>query len=179
MNKSEKGNLPINALHEKMRRSKAAFVAAVGNLSQSSTRTPQSSCARRCARRASTTRSWKNTLARARRQGHCRRGKLEKHFAGPVAVAIGYDDMVQSAKALTEFIEEPRDAPDRGAVATAADRREGVKTLGKMPGLRKAPGRTPRAHQPAGGEARSALIAAPGSQLARVVRPAWTRRKPA
>ncbi|MBF5041176.1 50S ribosomal protein L10 [Aggregicoccus sp. 17bor-14] len=90
-------------------------------------------------------------------------------FTGPVAMVLSYDDVVAPAKILSEFIKDMETIKVRSAVVEGRKvNAEGVKALAKMPGLPEL-----RAQilgmltQPAGKLVRT--IAAPGSQLARVI----------
>jgi len=133
MNKSEK-QVAINALHEKL--AKASFVAAVG-FSKLDAETAIN--LRKKMREAGIDyKVVKNTLALRAAKGTAVE-KLEKYFAGPVAVAIGYDDMVASAKTLSEFFKTKAEMLQiKGAVAggEALDAK-GVEALSKMPGLKE------------------------------------------
>jgi len=101
----------------------------------------------------------KNTLAIKAAKGTAVEA-LETHFTGPVAVAIGYDDMIASAKALSDFFKK---APEgtlkvKGAIADGKQMdAAAVERLAKTPSLP---------------ETRSmllALINTPASQIARVI----------
>lgn len=133
MNKSEK-EIQINALHEKM--AKATFVAAIG-FSKLDANTAIE--LRKAMRNAKIDyKVVKNTLALRAAKG-TEVEKLAAHFEGPVAVAIGYGDMVASAKALTEFSKtKPEMLQIKGAVADGqAFDSKGVDALSKMPGLKE------------------------------------------
>ncbi len=132
MNKTEK-EAAVQALHEKM--VKAKFVAAVA-FSKLDAQTAID--LRKAMRKANIDyKVVKNTLAKKAAKGTSVE-KLEAHFAGPVAVAIGYDDMVASAKAIAEFFKK---APEgvltvKGAVADGeAMDAKGVEALSKVPSL--------------------------------------------
>ncbi len=154
MNRTEKESI-VNALHEKL--NKATFVAAVAfNKLDANT-----AIELRKTMRASNIdyKVVKNTLAKKAAKGTSLE-KLEAHFEGPVAVAIGYDDMVQTAKALVDFFKK---APEgalkiKGAVADGrAMDAKAVEALSKVPSLP---------------ETRSmllSLINTPASQIARVI----------
>jgi large subunit ribosomal protein L10 len=110
----------------------------------------------------------KNTLAKRAAKGTSVEA-IAEDFTGPIALAISYDDVVAPAKILSEFIKDMETIKIRSAVVEG--RRvdaNGVKALAKMPGLPEL-----RAQllgmltQPAGKLVRT--IAAPGSQLARVI----------
>src|SRR4029450_2027831 len=77
----------------------------------------------------------KNTLARG-----AARGTLFEvwsgDFPGPVAIAIGYDDVVAPAKILQEFIKDLETIKIRSAVVEGKKTdAPGVAALAKMPGL--------------------------------------------
>ncbi len=78
----------------------------------------------------------KNTLAKRAAKGTPAE-KLTDTFKGPVAVVMGYDDVVQSAKAVTEALKKaPEFVKLKGAVAEGAVMdAKGVEALSKMPGL--------------------------------------------
>jgi large subunit ribosomal protein L10 len=164
MNKTEK-SVAVSALHEKM--AKATFAAAVSfNKLDANT-----AIELRKAMRANKIdyKVIKNTLAKLAAKG-TEVEKITEHFEGPVAIALGYGDMVESAKIITDvFKKSPTMVKIKGAVAdgTALDAK-GVEALSKMPGLP---------------ETRSMLLALintpatmlvrllnePGSQMARVI----------
>src|SRR3954465_13641199 len=115
MNKSEK-EVAVNTLHDKM--AKATFVAAV---SHSKLDAETDIVLRKAMREAKVDfKVVKNTLALRAAKGTAVE-KLADHFQGPVAVAMAYGDVVQSAKAITEAFKK---APDmitiKGAVAEGA-----------------------------------------------------------
>lgn len=154
MNKTEK-EAAVTALHEKM--TKATFVAAVAFTKLDANTAIE---LRKAMRKAKIDyKVVKNTLAKKAAKG-TDVTKLDAHFAGPVAVAIGYDDMVASAKALFDFVKK---APEgvltiKGAVAGGeAYDAKGVEALSKVPSLP---------------ETRSmllALINTPAQQIARAI----------
>jgi large subunit ribosomal protein L10 len=101
----------------------------------------------------------KNTLAIKAAKGTGAEA-LESHFTGPVAVAIGYDDMIASAKALTDFFKKvPEGALKvKGAVADGKTLTPAaVETLAKTPSL------------PETRAMLLALINTPASQIARAI----------
>jgi len=154
MNRTDK-EAAINALHEKF--GKATFVAAVAFDKLDATTAIE---LRKAMREAQIDyKVVKNTLAKRAAKG-TEVEKLEGHFVGPVAVAIGYGEMVQSAKAIAAFFKK---APEgalkvKGAVADGSTfDAAGVDALSKMPGLN---------------ETRAMLLAlfmTPATQIARVV----------
>jgi large subunit ribosomal protein L10 len=110
----------------------------------------------------------KNTLAKRAAKG-TKVEVVSDDFTGPVAAIIGYGDVVTPAKVLAGFIKDLETIKVRSAMV---DGRKvdaaGVQALAKMPGLTEL-----RAQllgmltQPASKLVRT--IAAPGSQLARVL----------
>ena len=154
MNKTEK-ETAVRELHEKM--AKATFVAAVA-FEKLDAQTAID--LRKAMRNAKVDyKVVKNTLAKKAAKGTAVE-KLEAHFAGPVAVAMGYDDMVASAKAIAEFFKKAPEGALRvkGAVAEGeALDAKGVEALSKTPSLP---------------ETRSMLLAlmnTPAQQIARVI----------
>jgi large subunit ribosomal protein L10 len=111
----------------------------------------------------------KNTLALRASKGTPVE-KLAPHFKGPVAVALGYGDMVQSAKSISEFLKKsPEMLSIKGAVADGeALDAKGVEALSKMPGLNETRAQLlALINTPATMLVR--LLNEPGAQLARVV----------
>jgi large subunit ribosomal protein L10 len=111
----------------------------------------------------------KNTLARRAAQGTSV-SVIADDFTGPVALCISYGDVVAPAKILTDFA---KDLEDKIKIRTAVVEgrkidANGVKALAKMPGLPELRAQLlGMLNQPAGKLVRT--IAAPGSQLARVL----------
>jgi large subunit ribosomal protein L10 len=110
----------------------------------------------------------KNTLAKRAAKGTPME-VISGDFTGPVAVVLSYDDVVAPAKILSAFIKDMETIKVRSAVVEGRKvDAAGVKALASMPGLPEL-----RAQilgmltQPAGKLVRT--IAAPGSQLARVI----------
>lgn len=110
----------------------------------------------------------KNTLAKRAAKGTPLE-VISGDFTGPVAVVLSYDDVVAPAKILSTFIKDMETIKVRSAVVEGRKvDAAGVKALASMPGLPEL-----RAQilgmltQPAGKLVRT--IAAPGSQLARVI----------
>ncbi|GMU01824.1 50S ribosomal protein L10 [Corallococcus caeni] len=110
----------------------------------------------------------KNTLARRAAQGTSV-SVISDDFTGPVALCISYDDVVAPAKILMDFIKDMETIKVRSAVVDGKKIDvNGVKALAKMPGLNELRGQLlGMLNQPAGKLVRT--IAAPGSQLARVL----------
>lgn len=164
MNKSEKEAV-VTGLHEKM--SKATFAAAFAFNKMDAFTTID---LRKKLREAKVDyKVVKNTLALRASKGTAVE-QLGSHFKGPVAVAIGYGDVVQVAKAITDAVKKTNDkVVIKGAVVdgSALDAK-GVEALSKMPGLNES-----RAmllgmlNQPATRIAQ--IINAPASALARVL----------
>ena len=131
MNKSEKEAV-VSGLHEKL--SKATFTAAIAFNKMDAFTTID---LRKNLRNAKVDyKVVKNTLALIAAKGTPVE-KLEAHFKGPVAVAIGYGDVVQVAKAITDAVKKTNDKVIiKGAVVegSALDAK-GVESLSKMPGL--------------------------------------------
>jgi large subunit ribosomal protein L10 len=110
----------------------------------------------------------KNTLAKRAAKGTPLE-VISGDFTGPVAVVLSYDDVVAPAKILSTFIKDMETIKVRSAVVEGRKvDAAGVKALASLPGLPEL-----RAQilgmltQPAGKLVRT--IAAPGSQLARVI----------
>jgi large subunit ribosomal protein L10 len=110
----------------------------------------------------------KNTLAKRAAKGTSLEA-ISDDFHGPVALALGYDDVIAPAKILSEFIKDMDTIKVRSAVVQG--RRTdaaGVQALAKMPGLPELRARLLGLfNQPAARLART--VQAPGSQLARVL----------
>lgn len=100
MNRTEK-ETTVQALHEKL--AKATFVAAVSFTKLDANTAIELRKAMRAAK--VDYKVVKNTLAKKAAKGTPAE-KLDAQFEGPVAVAIGYDDMIVSAKSITEFFKK-------------------------------------------------------------------------
>jgi large subunit ribosomal protein L10 len=111
----------------------------------------------------------KNTLAKRAAKGTSLE-LISEEFVGPVALAISYGDVIAPAKILTDFTKDLETIKVKvgvvqGKKVTAND----VKALAKMPGLPELRAKLlGLMKQPAGKLART--IAAPGSQLARILK---------
>jgi len=164
MNKSDK-EVTIKGLHEKM--SKATFAAAVSFSKIDADTTIE---LRRAFRKAKIDyKVVKNTLATLAAKGTSVE-KLTPHFKGPVAVAMGYDDVVANAKSVTEALKKASEfVKIKGAVAEGSVLdAKGVEALSKMPGLQESRSMLlGMLLQPATRIAQ--IINAPGSSLARVL----------
>jgi len=161
--KSEKEEL-IKELHEKFSKAESAVIAEFSKLNvETVTRLRKKFRDSKIDYKV-----LKNTLAKRAAKGTSLE-VISDDFTGPVAVAISYDDVVAPAKILVEFIKDMEAIKVRSAVVQGKKvDAEGVKALAKLPGLPEL-----RAQllgmftQPATRLART--IAAPGSQLARVL----------
>lgn len=164
MLKSEKEEM-IKELHEKFSRTKSAIVAEFSKVDVETV----TKLRKKFREGGVEYKVIKNTLARRAAQG-TDLSVIADDFTGPVALCLSYGDVVAPAKILTEFT---KDLEDKIKIRTAVvDGRKvdvnGVKQLAKLPGLNEL-----RAQllgmitQPATKLVRT--IAAPGTQLARVV----------
>lgn len=110
----------------------------------------------------------KNTLAKRASKGTPVE-VVSDDFTGPVALVIGYGDVVTPAKILSDFIKDLETIKVRSAVVDGKKvDANGVKALAKMPGLPELRAKIlGMINQPAGKLVRT--IAAPGGQLARVL----------
>jgi large subunit ribosomal protein L10 len=111
----------------------------------------------------------KNTLARRAAKGTPVE-VVSGDFKGPVAIAIGSDDVVVPAKILQEFIKDLETIKVRSAVVEGKKTdAAGVAALAKMPGLPELRAKIlAMLTQPAGKLART--VAEPGSRLARLIK---------
>lgn len=111
----------------------------------------------------------KNTLARRAAKGTPLES-ISSQFKGSVALALSYGDVVAPAKIFSEFVKDLETIKLRsGIVDGKAIDANGIKTLAKLPGLPELRAKLlGLMNQPAGMVART--IAAPGSQLARVLK---------
>lgn len=111
----------------------------------------------------------KNTLAKRAAKGTSLE-QVSSDFVGPTAVALTYSDVVAPAKILTDFVKDLETIKVRSAVVQGKKiDAAGVKALAKMPGLPELRAKlVGMLMQPAGKLVRT--IAAPGSQLARVIK---------
>jgi len=131
MNKSEKKE-QIDVLHDKL--SRATFVATIAFSKLDAITDIELRRAMRAAKIEY--KVVKNKLALIAARG-TPVDALAAQFKGPVAVAVSYGDMVEAAKAVTEFVKkQPEKLKIKGAVAdgSALDA-AGVEALSKMPGL--------------------------------------------
>lgn len=163
MQKSEKEQL-ITELNEKFARAKTAVVAEFSKLDVATV----TRLRKKFRDGGVDYKVLKNTLAKRAAKGTPLE-VISDDFTGPVAVAIGYGDVVAPAKILQEFIKDLETIKVRSAVVEGKKvDAKGVEALAKMPGLPEL-----RAmllgmlNQPAGKLVRT--LAAPGQQLARVI----------
>lgn len=111
----------------------------------------------------------KNTLAKLAAKGTPLE-QVSSDFTGPVALALGYGDVVVPAKILSDFIKDLETIKVRSAVVDGRKiDANGVKALAKLPGLPELRAKIlGMINQPASKLVRT--IAAPGGQLARVLK---------
>jgi len=164
MEKSEK-EVIIKELNEKFSKAKTAIVAEFSKLNVETV-----TKLRKKFREAGVEyRVLKNTLAKRAAKGTTVE-LVSADFTGPVAIAMGYEDVVTPAKILSDFIKDLETIKVRSAVVDGKKiDANGVKALAKMPGLPELRARIAgMLNQPAGMLVRT--IAAPGAQLARVLK---------
>jgi len=111
----------------------------------------------------------KNTLAKRAAKGTPVE-VVSEDFSGPVAIAIGYGDVVVPAKILSEFIKDLETIKVRSAVVDGKKTdAAGVAALAKMPGLPELRAKIlGMLAQPAGKLVRT--VAEPGNRLARLIK---------
>jgi len=111
----------------------------------------------------------KNTLAKLAAKGTSLE-LISEEFVGPVALAISYGDVIAPAKILTDFAKDLETIKVKvGVVQGKRISSADVKALAKLPGLPELRARLlGMINQPAGKLVRT--IAAPGAQLARVLK---------
>lgn len=163
MHKSEKEAV-IKELNEKFSRAKSAVVAEFHKLDVATV----TNLRKKFRDGGVEYRVIKNTLARRAAKGTSLE-PVSDDFAGPVALALSYSDVVAPAKILADFAKDLEAIKIRsGVVEGKRIDVKGVKALAKMPGLQEL-----RAMvlgllaQPAANLAR--VIGAPGSQLVRAI----------
>lgn len=164
MLKSEKEAV-IKELNEKFTRAKAAIVAEFSKLNVETV-----TKLRKKFRDAGVEyKVLKNTLAKRAAKGTSIE-VVSDDFTGPVAIALGYGDVIAPAKILSEFIKDMETIKVRSAVVDGKKiDAKGVQALAKMPGLPELRAKIlGMLTQPAGKLVRT--IAAPGAQLARVIK---------
>ena len=164
MEKSEK-EVMIKELNEKFARARTAIVAEFSKLNvETVTRL------RKKFRDSGVDyKVLKNTLAKRAAKGTPVE-VVSDDFTGPVAIALGYDDVVAPAKILQEFIKDLETIKVRSAVVEGKKTdAAGVAALAKMPGLPELRAKIlGMLNQPAGKLART--VAEPGSRLARLIK---------
>jgi large subunit ribosomal protein L10 len=164
MEKSEKEVL-IRELNEKFARARTAIVAEFSKLNvETVTRL------RKKFREGGVDyKVLKNTLAMRAAKGTPVE-VVSGDFTGPVAIALGYDDVVAPAKILSEFVKELETIKIRSAVVEGKKiDAAGVAALAKMPGLPELRARIlGLLTQPAAKLVRT--VAEPGSRLARLIK---------
>jgi len=162
--KSEKEVL-IKELNEKFARAKTAIVAEFSKLNvETVTRL------RKKLRDSGVDyKVLKNTLAKRAAKGTPVE-VVSEDFSGPVAIAIGYGDVVVPAKILSEFIKDLETIKVRSAVVDGKKTdAAGVAALAKMPGLPELRAKIlGMLAQPAGKLVRT--VAEPGNRLARLIK---------
>ncbi|MCP3144919.1 50S ribosomal protein L10 [Pyxidicoccus xibeiensis] len=164
MLKSEKEEM-IKELHEKFARTKSAVVAEFSKVDVETV----TKLRKKFREGGVEYRVIKNTLARRAAQGTSV-SVIADDFTGPVALCISYGDVVAPAKILTEFTKDLEDKIKIRAAVVEGRKVDvnGVKALAKLPGLPELRAQLlGMLNQPAGKLVRT--IAAPGSQLARVL----------
>lgn len=114
----------------------------------------------------------KNTLAKRAAKGTAFE-QVSDDFVGPVALALGYEDVVAPAKILSEFLEGSKDTEiikiKSGVVEGKKIDVKGVEALAKLPGLPQLRAQIlSMINQPASKLVRT--IAEPGSSLARLIK---------
>jgi large subunit ribosomal protein L10 len=164
MQKSEKEEM-IKELNDKFKRAETAVVAEFSKLSVETV----TKLRRKFREGKVEYKVIKNTLARLAAKGTSLE-VISDDFTGPVALAISYEDVAAPAKILTEFIKDletirVKSAVVQGKKVTANE----VKALAKMPGLPELRAKLlGLIKQPSSKLVRT--IAAPGAQLARVLK---------
>ena len=163
MQKSEKEAL-IAELHEKFARTKTAVLAEFSKVNVETV----TKLRKKFRDGGVEYKVLKNTLAKRAAKGTPVE-VIADDFKGSVAVALSYGDVVAPAKILSDFIKDMETIKVRSAsVEGKRVGPEGVTALAKMPGLNELRAQIlGMLNQPAGKLVRT--IAAPGSQLARVL----------
>jgi large subunit ribosomal protein L10 len=162
--KSEKEQV-IKELNEKFGRAKTAIVAEFSKVSVETV----TKLRKKLREGGVEYRVLKNTLAKRAAKGTPLE-VVSDDFHGPIAVAIGYGDVVVPAKILSEFIKDMETIKVRSAVVDGKKTdAAGVKALAKLPGLPELRAKIlGMINQPASKLVRT--IAEPGSKLARVIK---------
>lgn len=163
MHKSEK-EVAIKELSEKFARAKSAVLAEFSKLDVAAV----TQLRKKCRDGGVEYRVIKNTLAKRAAKGTPLES-LSDEFTGPVAVALGYGDVVAPAKILTDFAKGLETIKLRGGMLDGKKLdAQGVKAFAKMPGIQELRGQiVGLLMQPATRLART--IGTPAGQLARVL----------
>jgi large subunit ribosomal protein L10 len=163
VHKSEK-EVAIKELNEKFSRAKSAVLAEFSKLDVAAV----TQLRKKCREGGVEYRVIKNTLAKRAAKGTPLES-LSDEFTGPVAVALGYGDVVAPAKILTDFAKGLETIKLRGGMLDGRKLdAQGVKAFAKMPGIQELRGQiVGLLMQPATRLART--IGAPAGQLARVL----------
>jgi large subunit ribosomal protein L10 len=163
VHKSEK-EVAIKELNEKFARAKSAVLAEFSKLDVAAV----TQLRKKCRDGGVEYRVIKNTLAKRAAKGTPLES-LSDEFTGPVAVALGYGDVIAPAKILTDFAKGLETIKLRGGMLDGRKLdAQGVKAFAKMPGLQELRGQiVGLLMQPATRLART--IGAPAGQLARVL----------
>jgi large subunit ribosomal protein L10 len=163
VHKSEK-EVAIKELNEKFARAKSAVLAEFSKLDVAAV----TQLRKKCRDGGVEYRVIKNTLAKRAAKGTPLES-LSDEFTGPVAVALGYGDVIAPAKILTDFAKGLETIKLRGGMLDGRKLdAQGVKAFAKMPGLQELRGQiVGLLTQPATRLVRT--IGAPAGQLARVL----------
>jgi large subunit ribosomal protein L10 len=163
VHKSEK-EVAIKELNEKFARAKSAVLAEFSKLDVAAV----TQLRKKCRDGGVEYRVIKNTLAKRAAKGTPLES-LSDEFTGPVAVALGYGDVIAPAKILTDFAKGLETIKLRGGMLDGRKLdAQGVKAFAKMPGLQELRGQiVGLLMEPATRLART--IGAPAGQLARVL----------
>jgi large subunit ribosomal protein L10 len=163
VHKSEK-EVAIKELNEKFARAKSAVLAEFSKLDVAAV----TQLRKKCRDGGVEYRVIKNTLAKRAAKGTPMES-LSDEFTGPVAVALGYGDVIAPAKILTDFAKGLETIKLRGGMLDGRKLdAQGVKAFAKMPGIQELRGQiVGLLMEPATRLART--IGAPAGQLARVL----------
>jgi large subunit ribosomal protein L10 len=163
VHKSEKEAV-IKELNEKFARAKSAVLAEFSKLDV----TTVTQLRKKCRDGGVEYRVIKNTLAKRAAKGTPLES-LSGEFTGPVALALGYADVIAPAKILTDFTKGLETIKVRGGMLEGQKlNAEGVQAFARMPGLQELRGQIAGLlMQPASRLVR--IIGAPAAQLARVL----------
>lgn len=164
MKKDEKTEI-ITDLHDKFSRAKVAVITGYSGID-----VEQITELRRKLTAAKVEyRVVKNTLARRAAEG-TGLAPLKEHFKGPVAIALGYDDVVAPAKVLHEFSKSQEKLELRvGVLDGRLMQRADIRSLATMPSLDALRAKIVGLLQ-APASRIVGVLAAPGGQIARVLK---------